>query len=86
MSEVTVKANQPALGLPDGAIVTVERTERVDGAINAGILTVVGDAERVEPIDEPAIDEPPQDSDPTTDQPDAGHVETPAPSRKSRRT
>lgn len=42
MSEVTVKANQPALGLPDGAIVTVERTARVDGAINAGILTVVG--------------------------------------------
>lgn len=52
MSEVTVKANQPALGLPDGAIVTVERTERVDGAINAGILTVVGDA-AVEPLDEP---------------------------------
>ena len=42
MSEVTVKANQPAMGLPDGATVTVERTDRVDGAIRAGILTVVG--------------------------------------------
>ena len=66
MSEVTVKSNQPALGLPDGAIVTVERTERVDGAINAGILTVVGDA-AVEPLDEPVrtpdkLPEPPDDA------------------------
>lgn len=74
MSEVTVKANQPALGLPDGAIVTVERTARVDGAINAGILTVVGDAAveplgdaAVEPLDEPVrtpdkLPEPPDDA------------------------
>ena len=55
MSEVTVKANQPVFGLPDGAVVTVERTERVDGAINAGILTVVGEA-TVEPLGEPVRD------------------------------
>ena len=58
MSEVTVKANQPVFGLPDGAVVTVERTERVDGAINAGILTVVGDV-APEPLGEPvAVGEP----------------------------
>lgn len=65
MSEVTVKANQPVFGLPDGAVVTVERTERVDGAINAGILTVVGDV-APEPLGEP-IDEPDKLADTSDD-------------------
>ena len=65
MSEVTVKANQPVFGLPDGAVVTVERTERVDGAINAGILTVVGDV-APEPLGEP-IGEPDKLADTSDD-------------------
>lgn len=41
MSEVTVKAMQPILGLDDGAVVTVERTPRVDAAISTGRLRVL---------------------------------------------
>lgn len=83
MSEVTVKANQPALGLPDGAIVTVERTERVDGAINAGILTVVGDVES-EPLGEPG-DEPIGEPDKLADTSDDVEPTKPrAPRGKSR--
>ncbi|WP_156479475.1 hypothetical protein ACK8HH_17110 [Gordonia sp. LUNF6] len=40
MSEVTVKAIQPVLGLADGDVVTIERTPRIDTAIKAGRLVV----------------------------------------------
>lgn len=43
MSEVTVKAVLPVLGLNEGDEVTVERTPRVDGAIAAGFLLEVTD-------------------------------------------
>ena len=51
MSEVTVKAIQPVLGLDDGAVVTIERTPRVDAAIRAGALAVVVDRGAVVGID-----------------------------------
>lgn len=38
MSEVTVKAVQPVLGLEDGAVVTIEKTRRVAAAIEQGRL------------------------------------------------
>lgn len=67
MSEVTVRAMQPVLGLADGAVVTVERTRRVDAAITGGALQVVSEAEpppptpAVAPPEAPApADEPPQ--------------------------
>lgn len=42
MSEITVKAVQPVLGLPpEGAVVTVEHTPRVEAAIRSGHLVVV---------------------------------------------
>lgn len=41
MSEVTVRAVQPVLGLDDGAVVTIERTPRVAAAIEQGRLVVV---------------------------------------------
>ena len=44
MSEVTVKAMQPVLGLDDGAVVTIERTNRIDNAIKAGRLVVIDEA------------------------------------------
>ena len=43
MSEVTVQAIQPVLGLDDGAVVTIERTARVDAAISQGRLRVLPD-------------------------------------------
>ena len=43
MSELTVKAVLPVLGLNEGDEVTVERTPRVDGAIAAGFLIEVTD-------------------------------------------
>lgn len=55
MSEVTVKAMQPVLGLDDGAIVTVERTPRVDAAINTGRLRVID--EPTAPDAEPVVEQ-----------------------------
>lgn len=42
MSDVTIQTVQPVLGLPDGVTVTVERTRRVQAAIDAGRVRVVG--------------------------------------------
>lgn len=54
MSEVTVTAVQPVLGLADGATVTIERTPRIDAHIKAGHLLVVNEA----PDDAPVVEEP----------------------------
>lgn len=43
MSEVTVTAVQPVLGLREGDTITVERTDRVDAHIKEGSLRVVDD-------------------------------------------
>lgn len=43
MSEVTVRAVQPVLGLDEGAVVTIERTRRIAAAIEQGRLQVLVD-------------------------------------------
>ena len=48
MSEVTVTAVQPVLGLDEGVTVTVERTRRIDAHIASGSLRVVEADEVVE--------------------------------------
>ena len=58
MSEVTVKAMQPVLGLDDGAVVTIERTTRIDNAIKAGRLVVISETLDPEPAPEPVVAEP----------------------------
>lgn len=73
MSEVTVQAMQPVLGLDYGAVATIERTRRVDAAIGQGRLRVIaepatgGDADAVEAApqepEEVADDEQAQDRD-----------------------
>ncbi|AVM01885.1 hypothetical protein C6V83_18070 [Gordonia iterans] len=58
MSEVTVRAVQPVLGIPDGGTVTIEKTRRVAAAIEQGHLVVVDPptgTERVETIDIGAV-------------------------------
>lgn len=47
MSEVTVSAVQPVLGLDEGSVVTIECTRRVQAAVDAGALVLV-DAETTE--------------------------------------
>ncbi len=60
MSEVTVEAVQPVMNLPVGTVVTVERTPRIIGAIEAGMLRLVDGPAEPEPPAEPAP-EPPAD-------------------------
>ncbi|QRY62754.1 hypothetical protein JVX90_00305 [Gordonia sp. PDNC005] len=50
MSEVTITAVQPVLGLMVGDTVTVERTHRVDAAIKTGRVTVAGDESEEETL------------------------------------
>ena len=57
MSEVTVKAMQPVLGLDDGAVVTIERTTRIDNAIKAGRLVVISETPNPEPAPENVAEE-----------------------------
>ena len=58
MSEVTVKAVQPVLGLEDGATVTIERTPRVDNAIKTGRLVVIAETADPEPAGDPVAEAP----------------------------
>lgn len=67
-----MKAMQPVMNLPDGAVVTIERTERVDGAIRAGMLQVVGEPPpAAAPDTAPPADEAPAEVAAPADTPDA---------------
>lgn len=78
MSEVTVRAVQPILGLEDGAVATIERTPRVQAAIDAGRLAVLTEApdpvQAAEPTPEPAVEDttgPEPAAEPDTEEPPA---------------
>lgn len=67
MSEVTVEAVQPVLGLLAGDVVTIEATRRVSKAIEAGRLKVI--APFPEPVAEEPVAEPEPEYAPVADVP-----------------